>query len=205
MSEPEEKLLPSEPRPQGLWVGRILFPILAILFIVDVLPWTWTAVKPVKKVVNSLTSPAGIWQNEWALFAPNPVVANSWITADVQLPDGSLEQWQNTYWADASAWERFANFRMLNYTNRVQIPSNYAAADDLAESIARQYATDLGLDIKEGLKDTGITVTVYSNGASLVMPEDGSLPTEEEQTWVAFSNVIGRFPIPVELMEEQEQ
>jgi hypothetical protein len=79
----------------------------------------------------------GISQGEWSLFAPNPTLNNAWFSAELYAPDGTLTTWNSTYWGTASGTQKFREFRMLNFSNRLS-RRDPLARDDFADYVARK-------------------------------------------------------------------
>ena len=77
------------------------------VIIIEVLPYNFRgkqigSTNYVKECIAPATRFAGLWQGEWPLFAPNPGINNSWISAEIEAPTGELECWNSTYWATTS-------------------------------------------------------------------------------------------------------
>ena len=155
------------------------FALLAIAVIVlDTLPRNWGWLTGTKQAVSSVLNRVGLWQGEWPLFAPDPVVNNGWFTAEIRDPDGTVTRWNSPFWSEASAWDKFVGFRYIDYFNRLTLPSNFPAADDFADYLAREVGRPVA------------SVRLYKNQVLLQMPDDGSLPPREEIAWMFSSELV---------------
>ena len=178
--------------------GFVLMAIIAIA--IDTAP-EWKFVKPLQEYLRPILSYAGLWQGDWALFAPNPTVNNGWLSAEfyVQgLPklasNGKPQSWNSPIWSSFSAWTKFYRFRHINYFNRVAYRGKNVI-DDLADFIAR---TELGPEFHFTAANSvdsvntddahAIELRLFKNRLELVLPDDGSLPSPEETIWMSLSS-----------------
>lgn len=118
----------------------------------------------------------GLSQGEWKMFAPNPVINNGWYSAEIRSLSGEVAHWDSPIWAGKNGWDKFVNFRQMNYYNRLPSPRNSPATFDLADYLARKRSYPAA------------SITLYRNQFQINMPEDGSLPSREETIWT-FSTV----------------
>jgi hypothetical protein len=65
-------------------------------------------------------NPLGVYQPRWQLFAPAPVDANSWISADVILSDGQRRYWRSPRWRGMNAGQRFWHSRHKKFVANLQ-------------------------------------------------------------------------------------
>lgn len=77
----------------------------------------------------------GLSQGSWPLFAPNPVLNNGILIAEVTDRKGDSATWSSIDWAQADPWVKFVRFRHMNYLQR--LPRNAIAAGDFAEYLLR--------------------------------------------------------------------
>jgi hypothetical protein len=145
-----------------------------------------------KHQLAPFTKFTGLWQGEWPLFAPNPVLNNAWISAEISAPSGERSEWNSTFWASASTWEKFRQFRYINFYNRLPF-RGAGVADDFADFIARQQ---IGQNVRaitsdESLNSTGEptwSLQLNRNQMDISLPDDGTLPPREETTWIISSS-----------------
>jgi hypothetical protein len=159
---------------------RLAVLVIASAMILDTLPYSWKWLAGPKQYLSRVLNPLGLWQGEWPLFAPDPVINNGWLTAELQSTDGTLEQWDSPLWSQASGWEKFAGFRHVDYYNHVPLPANYPARDDLLDYLIRRAAKPVK------------TAKLYRNQLRMQLPEDGSLPPRDEIPWMFSSEIILR-------------
>lgn len=101
----------------------------------DSVPFAW--IYQLKSTIRPVLRPIGLWQSEWRLFAPDPVISNCWWTIEVQesLPRGiavepSTQQhtplspsnrltWNSPFWGDVKPAEKFFKRRHIAYLRRL--------------------------------------------------------------------------------------
>ncbi len=192
--------------------ARAFFLLFVSVLLIDTSPSTWAWMRPLKQIVCPILNYCGLWQGQWTLFAPAPILNNAWLSAEVYRPDGTQhEVWNSTYWAKSSGWERFVGFRRMNYRNRMAA-SDPLAANDLADYLARQLIsptahpvnvhasspiksqrdnTTLLHDSNQSIESTQPTlpwrIVLSRNQLNLVMPDDGVLPKRDETLWISSS------------------
>jgi hypothetical protein len=189
------------------WAVRILAGALTLSIAVETMPGEFWGAATLKRYSNFITNRIGVWQGEWPLFAPDPIINNSWISAELWRPDGTLANtWNSPYWAGESGFEKFRNFRMLNYYNRL-VFREIVVGQDLADYLLKH---EFGFDMRpvdvsaEGeeptqadgkVKTAGHNQTLpgswqlvlHRNRLNISLPEEGGFPTREETTWVSTS------------------
>lgn len=173
-------------QPTRRWLARSLFLVIGTIVIVDVTPWGGLSSTLPVTATNEAANAMGIWQGQWQMFAPNPSVNHYWLSAEIIAPDGTKEDWASPYWPSISAWEKFLNFRSLNYYNRICTRTYRHAAEDLADFLVREHAT------KNDLRPEEIKIKLYANGLSMADPPKGEMPPAEEITWVTFSELAAK-------------
>lgn len=173
--------LPAETHRGPRRVAVRLFTISIILvMLLDTLPHNWLWLTPAQNRLTSLLNRVGLWQGEWPLFAPDPIVNNGGLSADLYLADGTQLLWNSRSWARASTWQKFVGFRHVNYYNRVALPRYTPAADDFVDYLVRQ--TD----------DPVAQIKLYQNKMTFVPLEGGSLPARDELPWNFSSQLVAR-------------
>lgn len=173
--------------------------IMAVVFI-ETAPPQIAGVRQVQARLHPVLNTLGLWQGRWTLFAPNPKINNSWLSAEIYEPGGKLKEiWNSTYWAETKGWERFLGFRHINYNNRIHT-INKQAADDFADYLARQLIAPTAHCVSP---DTSTTtdgrwrIVLSRNELNISLPDDGTLPTRDETIWiVASKNLTVREYLP---------
>ncbi len=98
--------------------------------------WPLGIVYDIKLRIRPVLRAVGLWQGEWQLFAPNPVLSNSWWTIEVKgrlageldevlgqsadslrLPEGY--SWNSPFWGEVSALEKTYKRRHVAYFRRM--------------------------------------------------------------------------------------
>lgn len=186
------------------------FVAIALLSIaIDTAPrWPFTA--PLQDLIRPVLNVTGLWQGDWPLFAPNPVINNGWISAEfykegdrspILTPEDKPLSWNSPIWSEYSAWNKFYRFRHMNYFNRATNRGK-DVLDDLADYIAHEklgpefhyvdMQTNKRIDKRPKDESDGpIELRLSKNGLKIVLPEDGSFPSRDETTWVYVGSGLG--------------
>ncbi|MCA9160792.1 MAG: hypothetical protein KDA72_20820 [Planctomycetales bacterium] len=195
-------------RPPNSWrraAARTFFLVFASVLFIDTAPSTWTWMRPTKQFVSPALNYCGLWQGNWTLFAPNPILNNAWLSAVIYRPDGTQQEvWNSTYWANASGWERFVGFRRMNYRNRMAA-IDPRAANDFTDYLARQLISPTAHPVNDQPSATATQpdepsqlsestpstlpwrIVLSRNQLNLVLPDDGPLPKRDETMWISSS------------------
>ncbi len=202
ISKPEEERLSRPELARRILVALFLFAVMVVV-VVDTAPPMLPGASEAKAMLHPLLNYSGLWQGRWTLFAPNPKINNSWISADVYQPDGQLkETWNSTYWPETEGWERFLGFRHINYNNRIHTIDK-SAADDLADYLSRKLISP-EVTPKLRVELGAASSPTHSSGGKVVvenpwrivlsrselnisLPDDGTLPPREETLWLSSS------------------
>ncbi|MCA9133815.1 MAG: hypothetical protein KDA45_11700 [Planctomycetales bacterium] len=188
---------PVDPQPASGLRRQIVrcFALLILLVIaIDTSPDVHAWLRQAKVKMAPVVRRPGLWQGQWPLFAPNPVLNNAWISAEITSPDGELTFWNSPYWGDTGSWEKFYRFRYLNYYNR--LPSqNPLAIEEFADFLARTlisptaHPVDFALDADATTAPSAPTwkMSLFRSKLNFTLPEDGSLPSRDEILWIASS------------------
>ena len=196
------------------WLLRSLAAILAVVIAMETYPRAWPGGNWMKSYLTPITNRLGLWQGEWPLFAPNPTLNNAWISAELRGPDGTYAMWNSPYWATESGWEKFRNFRKVNYTNRLPF-REILAGQDLADHLLKhEFKLDLRavespeddekLANEQSVEDVvaeaslikpsskaGVwRMDLYYNKLNLSLPAEGGFPSRDEATWISTSKKL---------------
>jgi hypothetical protein len=208
-SATHEPLSTTTPGRWGRAIIRLFFLLFAAVLFIDTSPSTWSWLRPAKLFICPALNACGLWQGQWTLFAPAPIINNAWLSAEIYRPDGSRQEvWNSTYWAKSSGWERFVGFRQMNYRNRMAA-IDPRAADDFADYLARQLISPTAhpVNLPEALPtdaeaaalaqsdDSAQTVdddrpwrlVLSRNQLNIALPDDGTLPKRDETLWISSS------------------
>lgn len=144
--------------------------LIVAMIVIDAWPvqsWNLIIKRPTVKLMDMI----GLRQGSWAMFTPNPVLNNRWISAEMKTKDGRTINWDSPLWSRATIWEKFVGFRHVNYFNRIFQSWCTTGGEDFLQHLARNSHEDLQ------------SVQMHLNRMDLVMPEDGSMPPREETEW----------------------
>lgn len=182
---------------------------MVVLIAVQTMPRKWAWMQPAKEMVGPMTKRLGVWQGEWNLFAPDPMLNNAWLSAEVYAPNGELTMWNSTYWGTATGRQKFRDFRMMNLGNRLH-NRDAAAHEDFADYVARQIISPTARAIPIGTENQPQLVQndgkqptatwrlkLYRSQLKMTLPADGSLPTRDDTVWISSSiNLVNREYLP---------
>lgn len=162
------------PSPRHGW-KRPMIRCLVVLFLVgcviDGLPheWKWGAIP--KACVDPIWQRLGLWQGQWSMFTPHPVLNNGWTEVEWVDTDQNRHVWSSPDWKAASGWEKFYRFRHVNYFNRLD--GRPAADEGLLDYIVREES--------KGQPVTRAQLFQYRR--ILLRDWEAPLPTMAESTW----------------------
>ncbi len=167
-------------------------------------PGPFSFLYSVKSAIRPALRPIGLWQAEWRLFAPDPVLSNCWWTIEVKGPlsadlnrelrrtdqqglaatSGSLS-WNSPFWGEVRPAAKFFKRRHIAYSRRLsEFP--VAVVEDFADDWVRERFGDrlhpLG-DLPDPLGDLPV-----ENGAS----ENAAVDTESSSQPCALEITVFR-------------
>ncbi|MCA9128630.1 MAG: hypothetical protein KDB22_16195 [Planctomycetales bacterium] len=178
-------------RPAIRLFALVWFVALAI----DVSPGQFAWCVAAKRWLSPVLNRIGLWQGEWPLFAPDPILNNAWLSADLYAPDSTLQTWNSTYWGTEGTWDKFYRFRHMNYDIRIAFAKK-PVIEDFADFVARQMIGPSARPVQLAGSSTTQTeaktwtLNLYRNVLNLSLPQDGTLPRPEEATWISSSQLL---------------
>jgi hypothetical protein len=178
------RLVPMADANRGKTIKLTFCLVLMSIMFLDVLPRSVPGLQGIKSVLNAGLNRVGLWQGPWTMFTPDPVIGNGWFSDELTLSDGSVLKWDSPYWADKGTWEKFVRFRYVNYYNRLYLPANAAGIGDLQDYLARTLVPADGPQV--------VSSMMSRTRMQLLLPEDGTLPTLDENEWVFTAEPYGR-------------
>jgi hypothetical protein len=168
----EPNVLPRPTSPYRRWITGF-FLILTGLMVADVIPSEHLPLPQFKRALTMLLSRVGLWQGQWSMFAPDPVINNAWLEADLRDREGRQTHWSSPYWAEVDAWGKFRRFREINYFNRLPLDQHRPALSDFADWL-RRHAPD-----PEAIR----RVEIQRRELTYLPGPPGTLPTRDNITW----------------------
>lgn len=196
--------------PRRRWIVRLFAAIMAAGLLVDNLPYEWTWATVPKHAVITIYQQLGLSQDGWGMFAPDPELDNGSIGAVVTLTDGREIMWFSPAWGEVGAGDKFRRFRYINYFNRLRLPENRPAAEDLADYLAKTVPALAGespvLEIAylppmvpaggadganaEATSPTTRHVELFVNSMQMAVEKHTPLPPHDEATWLISSRSL---------------
>ena len=158
---------------------RVFFLSAIAVMVVDVVPPTFPGMSSPKQYLSSILNRTGLWQGQWVMFSPNPVLNNAYITAEIEDLVGDRKYWDSPDWKKTGSVEKFLRFRHMNFYNRIYLPGNSLAVNDFVNHLVRN---DFSLVVEKlKLERTAMT---------MVLPEPGTLPSREETIWISTTSFL---------------
>lgn len=165
----------------------------ALVIAIDTTPANIEFLNPIKKSLFPVLGSIGLSQGDWPLFAPNPILKNGTIVAEVTDGDRQQGTWSSPDWARATAWDKFYRFRHMNYYQRVG--QNHYACSDLAAYLhrtipAKEHAVPAmrwseanelipGIDLVPPMLD----IKLYQYQQRMVLSGKNPMPKQSETVW----------------------
>jgi hypothetical protein len=181
---------------------RIFVAVCAVAIAIETLPSSWLAIRPAKNWLNMKLGYLGLSQGDWPLFAPNPVLKNGMISAEVSDSKHQQAMWNSPDWARSSSWQKFYRFRHMNYFQRVG--KNRLALSDLADYLhlaipgrepARpsvRWSESNEILPPAQLVPPILFVKLYQHRQSMVLIDKAPLPKQSDTTWSNQSSFLLR-------------
>lgn len=119
------------------WKRRAIwtfFCMLVVVWCLEASPPAWQWLDPARRTIRIVLFRVGLWQGEWRMFTPNPVLNNGWTYAEIYDDQGKITHWTSPDWATIPNWRKFYLFRHLNYYCRLD--GNESACEGLARYLA---------------------------------------------------------------------
>lgn len=114
------------------------------LCLIDGTPATSVVHQELDRFVDPVLIRTSLWQNDWALFAPNIDHYNSKIECVITWEDGTKSVWTHPDWTDASCWLRFREFRRMEYYDSVVLEFGKQAWPAFANWTVAEMAAETG-------------------------------------------------------------
>ena len=108
--------------------------------VVDSMPPISDTHQWLKETIDPVLDVTGLWQETWRLFAPEIDQTNVIVTARISYDDGSSRMWRCPDWIKMSIWERFVNFREMEFIDSVHLDENHTVWLSYADYLARTVA-----------------------------------------------------------------
>ena len=125
------------------WFINLFLVLLIPSLILDAFP----AVGPYKNLIlryqwklRPVLFTLGIWQQNWELFAPDPIDERIRLTAILDYPDGSVALWHSPKWHNMGLLKKKRLFRIQEYIDAIR--DEQAMWPHLCKYLARAYSLD---------------------------------------------------------------
>jgi len=194
-----ETIIFSSKRKNPFWVLLLSFFLIAGIFI-ETIPSFLVMDGRLRSAASKLHQILGISKGDWPLFAPNPVLNNGMVVAEVEDSQDRLFVWSSRNWAESSVWEKFHRFRHMNYHQRVV--NNIDACNDLADYLfhaipsKEQITPSMQFDSSGALTENKAPrlpikrIRLYKHRNEISIPENAPFPSPEEIMWLLQSTFL---------------
>ncbi len=157
--------------------------VLICLMLLDALPTGSKAHKSIVKKIDPVLDVTGLWQGRWRLFAPSADKVNTRLSARITFSDGSTYLWDSPSWSEMSAWQRFTQFRHMEYFDSIRTDKNSGAWDSLARYLgqkalgqkALRQAANANIKRKRQTGTALQTVVLSRHSAEIPPPQNNKL------------------------------
>lgn len=180
-------------KPWKTWCIRIFLGAFILAIGIDTVPSHYTAIEPIRKPLNFAINTLGLGQGDWPLFAPNPIINNNTIVAEIEDQKQQRFQWSSPDWSQKSVWFKFHQFRQMNYFQRLpRYPLAYENfANYLAQAVPNQQAVKPALDLvanptepdNPSMTKPLRQLTLSQAQFEIVLPEGEELPKTDDIYW----------------------
>jgi len=169
---------------------------------IDTIPRAYSIADLPKSWIHPLLVRLGLSQGDWPLFAPNPVLNNGVLVAELTDSQGNPATWTSTDWQQASAWKKFLRFRHMNYQQR--LPNTHLAAIDFADYLLGAIPeTESATGVVRWSQDNELLepapltppmrdIKLYKYRNTMLIEQGEPLPTLEQTYWSTQINFIVR-------------
>ena len=181
---------------------RLLAILFCVFVAIDVIPESYSFASRPKAWVHSVLVPLGLSQGDWPLFAPNPVLNNGVLVAELTDRSGNPATWTSVDWQEASVWTKFYRFRHMNYQQR--LPNTYTAASDFADYLLRaipaeesavgsiRWSPDNQMLEPAAIEPPMREIKLYKYRNTMVLEEGQPLPKIDQTQWSTQINFLVR-------------
>jgi hypothetical protein len=181
---------------------RLLAILFCVFVAIDVIPESYSLASRPKAWVHSILVPLGLSQGDWPLFAPNPVLNNGVLVAELTDHSGNSAVWTSIDWQEASVWTKFYRFRHMNYQQR--LPNTYTAASDFADYLLRaipaeesavgsiRWSPDNQMLEPAAIEPPMREIKLYKYRNTMVLEEGQPLPKIDQTQWSTQINFLVR-------------
>lgn len=159
-------------------VNVFIVAFLAVI-VIDGFPTVHLLHTYAKVWIDPLIDVTGLWQGGWSVFAPQIDRQNHHVEVHIEYEDGSTAHWRSPHWSRLSALEKLRQFRVMEYTEQLNMRSNAAIRPHFARYLARELQPASGVAAR--------SVTINYHYADIWPPVDGDyqpLPTHEGHWFV---------------------
>lgn len=158
---------------------RVFFLAVIAVVVVDIVPPSFPGISVTKQYLSSILNRTGLWQGQWVMFSPNPVLNNAYITAEIEDLVGDRKYWDSPDWKTTGTLDKFLRFRHMNFYNRIYLPGNSLAVKDFMNHLVRN---DFPMVVEK--------IKLERTAMSMVLPEPGTLPSREETIWISNTSFL---------------
>ena len=158
---------------------RLFFCSAVVVIFLDIIPPSWPMFSQPKQWLSNVLNRVGLWQGQWSMFAPDPILNNAYLSAEFEDNQGNKTYWDSPDWKKTGNLEKFYGFRHLNFFNRIYLDQNNRALKDFADFLVRT----------EG-RPTVRSVKFFRTSMSILAADDGNMPARGNTTWLSRTDFL---------------
>jgi hypothetical protein len=159
--------------------ARLIFCTAVLVILLDILPPTWPWLSRPKHWLSQVLNRVGLWQGQWTMFAPDPVLENALLSVEFKINDQKSEEWNSPDWKHVGILEKFYRFRHVNFFNRIHLDRNRAALNDFSDYLATH-------DRQASIR----SLKIFRNSMTLLPSDNGTIPDRDDWIWVSRSDFL---------------
>jgi hypothetical protein len=157
----------------------MIFCVTVAVIFLDVIPPTWSWFSQPKLWLSEVLNRVGLWQGQWSMFAPDPILNNASLSAGFEDRDGNTTSWESPDWKHVSTLEKFYRFRYLNFYNRIYLDQNARALKDFCDYLARNES-----------ESPVVLIRIFRNSMTMLAPDEGVMPNRNDAIWVSRNDFL---------------
>lgn len=155
-------------------LANLFIAIMLVIMLLDGMPSTGAHHDRAKNWLDPWLDATGLWQGQWALFAPEVLKRNARVSAALEDSSGFTLRWQSPAFQDLSVIGRFRAFREGEFFDNIRNNDYSGAWESVADYLAR---TEFPAGVSG---QTLVRVRLRRHWWDIPPPGKGMLPPEEQ-------------------------
>lgn len=119
---------------------RVFFLLIVFVLVTSGAPTLHPSQDVLRELLDPYVDAVGLWQGQWALFAPETDKINVAVVGIVEFADGETSEWRHPDWRELGPLGKFRSFRLMEFTDGIRRNANRGAWQTFAEYLVRTHA-----------------------------------------------------------------